>query len=195
MTDSTLRKIGHYCYKIYLGGIILLLSACGDRGMTDLEDYVAKIRAIKNPKVKALPPYKHVPPYIYEVQNWRDPFRPLIEVKQGPIIEIREAQAGGKKPKCRRHRSTRVRVGLELMPLDALQMKGTLEIDKTLWALVVSRSEGTIYKVKQGDYIGQHGGQITRISEDEISVLQYLPDGQGCRKENITSIRLLDPNI
>ncbi|HEW98179.1 MAG: hypothetical protein DRR16_30525 [Candidatus Parabeggiatoa sp. nov. 3] len=184
-----------YRFGFYSLLITLFLSACGDRSMRDLKKELAKIEARENPHVDAMPDIKQINPYFYEVQHLRDPFIPLKDNTQGPNpINIPKTTTRGKdgKEPCPTPDSNRVRVGIELMPLDALQMVGTLEANKTLWALVISKSEGTIYHVKQGDYMGQYYGKIINVSETEIDVLEQIPDGEGCWKDKISTIQLLD---
>jgi type IV pilus assembly protein PilP len=184
-----------YCYYIiYLGLFILLLTACSDPGMTDLEDYVNEIKKKENPNVEALPTIEQIPNYFYEVQHLRDPFEPLINSTNTQQLMLGESSQ--KKEECPSPEdSHRVRVGIELIPIDALQMVGTLETKDqqgrpTLWALVVAKSDGTIYRVKQGDYIGNSYGQIINITEEEIEILEQVPDNDGCWKPNMTMISL-----
>lgn len=182
----------HCYYIIYCGLFTLLLTACSDPGMTDLEDYVDEIKKKENPNVESLPTIEQIPNYFYEVQHLRDPFEPLIGNTK-TLLTLGES--GQKQEDCPSPEdSHRVRVGIELIPIDALQMVGTLETrDKqgrpTLWALVVAR-DGTIYRVKQGDYIGNSYGQIINISEEEIEIIEQVPDGEGCWKPNQTRISL-----
>lgn len=184
-----------YCYYIiYFGLFTLLLTACSDPGMADLEDYVNEIKKKENPNVESLPTIEQIPNYFYEVQNLRDPFEPLIDNSRTTLLTLGESNQ--KKEACPSPEdSHRVKVGIELIPLDALQMVGTLETKDqqghpTLWALVVAKSDGTIYRVKQGDYIGNSYGQIINISEEEIEVLEQVPDGEGCWKQNMVTINL-----
>jgi len=78
-----------------------------------------------------------------------------------------------------------VRTGLGLMPLDALQMVGTIQVaekdqNNSLWGLVSSKSDGIIYQVRQGDYMGENYGKIISISEKEIEVLQQFRNSKKC---------------
>ncbi|OAD23706.1 type 4 fimbrial biogenesis protein PilP [Candidatus Thiomargarita nelsonii] len=176
----------------YLGLITSLLSGCGDPGLTDLQEYVAEIKAIENPHVDPIPEYRHIPPFFYEVQNQRDPFIPLIDTDiKKPDIPGGLGENKSDENPCPSHPdANRVRVGLEEMPLDALQMVGTMTKEGTLWALVVSTSDGTLYHVKQNDYLGENYGQIINISEDQIDILELLPDGNGCWTQEVTTLRL-----
>ena len=176
-------------YYIFL---IILLSSCSDRNMADLESYVAKINARKNPHVDAIPEVKQIPPYYYSAQNKRDPFVPILETKNYLSNKINLNTGVGKKAEdCPDPKDpSRVRVGLELMPLDALQMVGSLKIRNVLWGLLISKSEGTVYRVKVNDYLGENYGRVTSISDEEIKILEKIPDDDGCWEEKEASIHL-----
>ncbi|MBE9563177.1 MAG: pilus assembly protein PilP [Proteobacteria bacterium] len=172
--------------------LLIIISACSNRDISDLESYVAKINARENPHVDAIPEVKQIPPYFYEVQNKRDPFVPILDTKS-PLGEKLAFNTGdGKKTKdCPDPKDpSRVRVGLELMPLDALRMVGSLKINNILWGLIVSKSEGTVYRIKIGDYLGENYGKIIDISDEEISVLEKVPDEDGCWEEKLATIHL-----
>lgn len=189
------RLCSKYCYYliIYIGLLTLLLTACSSTDMTDLEEYVEQIKKKENPRVDSIPDFGDIPSYFYEAQHMRDPFEPLIDNQKQTLLATGE---GKPKEDCPSPEdSHRVRVGIELIPLDALQMVGTLETKgpqghPILWALVVSKSDGTIYRVKQGDYMGNNYGQIINISEEEIEIAEQVPDNEGCWRENLTKISL-----
>jgi type IV pilus assembly protein PilP len=169
----------------------LLVSACDEQGITDLKKYVAKIKAEEKPPIDPIPQYKLIPKYPYGVQNLRDPFIVLVK-RTGTRISFNRNQSQTKKgPVCPRNPIlNRVRSGLELMPLDALQMVGTLKSNGNQWALMASKSDGTIYRVKQHDYMGENYGQIINVSNDKVEILEQLPDGKRCWKQEIMTIPL-----
>ena len=174
--------------------ITLFLSSCGDRDISDLEKYVAGVKAKPPRPIEQIPAYEHIPPHYYEVQDKRDPFIPLVAKggggTKGPGNKGTTDQ-GSKKTACPNPGSNRVRVGLELVPLDALQMVGWLEEEHgALGALVILKGDGTIHHVKQSDYIGDNYGKIINVSERKIEVLEQLSDGKGCWKPEITAIQL-----
>lgn len=172
--------------------LLVAISACSNRDVADLESYVAKINSRENPHVDAIPIVKQIPPYFYEVQHKRDPFAPILDAKN-PIGEklIFGTGANKKTKDCPDPKDpSRIRVGLELMPLDALRMVGSLKINNILWGLVVSKTEGTVYRVKAGDYIGENYGKIVSISDEEINILEKISDEEGCWEEKLAAIRL-----
>ncbi|MDY6993650.1 MAG: pilus assembly protein PilP, partial [Pseudomonadota bacterium] len=132
--------------------------------------------------------------FFYEVEHMRDPFMPLLE-SMGPLggSTTIQRQPTETQKECPHPDPYRVQVGLELLPLDAMQMVGTLEDHSgTLWGLVISRSDGTIHRVKTGDRIGKNFGRIIGIYDDKIEILEMLPDGSGCWNEEITSLALIE---
>lgn len=186
MKPAQLKLIYYGFYTLLITG---LLSACGNREMNDLKQYVKQIKARENPHVEAIPEFRYIPSYFYEVQHMRDPFIPL-EKNEGPILPGGDIFGDGtatdnKKGPCPSPGDpNRVRVGLEQMPIDVLKMVGTLRMEGILWALLESKADNNVYRVKQGDYIGENFGKIINITEDELEVLEYLPDDEGCWKEN-----------
>jgi type IV pilus assembly protein PilP len=170
----------------------LLISACDGQDITDLKKYVAKIKTEEKPPIDPIPQYKLVPKYPYGVQKLRDPFI-VLEKRTGTERRSfdRNKSETKKGPTCPRNPIlNRVRSGLELMPLDTLQMVGTLKSNGNQWALMASKSDGAIYRVKQHDYMGENYGQIINVSNDQVEILEQLPDGKGCWKQEIMTIRL-----
>lgn len=193
MLHRTIPNFLSQCFEktrlIFIVGCVLVTACSSD--MTDLERFVAEMKARKNPNVEPLPKFEIVTSYFYEADNLRDPFAPLLEELDGnappPPPKLPGEVAEDAAP-CPKPDSNRVRVGLELLPLDALQMVGTLKEDMNLWGLVMSKTSGTLYKVKVGDYMGRYYGKIISITETKISVMEFVPDAQGCYWEKENSI-------
>lgn len=178
-------------YQIFMLLLLVVgLSACGGRGMTDLEKEVKEIKARKNPHIDPLPSFQVIPNYFYEVEDMRDPFKTLMDTRARDIQMTTIGDTANDK-QCQKPDPYRIRVGLELMPLDALEMVGTLEdAEGTLWGLVASKNDGTTYRVQVGDYIGENDGQIINISPTKIELMELYPDGSGCYVEQTASIAL-----
>ena len=75
--------------------------------------------------------------------------------------------------------------------LDTLRMVGTLTMDKGLWALIKA-SDGTIHRVKKGNYMGRNYGQIIRILDDRIELMEIVPDKPGTWREQQASLALAE---
>ena len=55
-------------------------------------------------------------------------------------------------------------------------MVGTLELDKTLWALVDDR-QGGIHRVRNGNYLGRDHGKIVATTPGQLTVVEIVSDG------------------
>ncbi|WP_353570231.1 pilus assembly protein PilP [Candidatus Albibeggiatoa sp. nov. BB20] len=180
------RTLPHF---IFISLFSLMLGACSNGNMDDLRQYVTDIKARQNPQVDPIPSFTIIPNHFYEVENKRDPFRPMEDLTTGgtedTLINL------GSKRNCERPDPYRIRAGLELLPLDALDMAGTLlDGQNNLWGLVTARSERITYRVQIGDYIGENNGEVIYISENKIEIRELYPDGSGCYVEQISSIAL-----
>ena len=157
--------------------VLFLLSGCGDSGISDLEQFVQEVKARKPAPIKPLPEIKQIETFTYVPGDRRSPFqRELPE-------EMAGAGSGVTPDKARRKEE------LEEFPLDSLRMVGTLNLNGTIWGLIRNK-EGTIYRVKVGNYMGQNNGQITRISEDQIELTEIIPDHKGGYRERQATVAL-----
>ncbi|OQW95425.1 MAG: hypothetical protein BWK79_02495, partial [Beggiatoa sp. IS2] len=167
---------------------VTLLAGCGNDDTADLQKYVDEQRARKNPHVGELPTYEMAAPFYYSAEILRDPFTPFNEGTPIPpepgntTVELTE-----RCPLKPDH--NRVRAGLELLPLDSLRMVGTMkdQDNPILWALVITPA-GTIHRLKQGDYMGLNYGQIINITETNIELTEFYPDGKDCFIGRVTSL-------
>jgi type IV pilus assembly protein PilP len=188
MINKTRQRMGYVFFFVLT---TLLVSACDGQDIKDLEKYVAKIKDEERPPIDPIPQYKLIPKYPYGVQKRRDPFIVLVK-RRGRVLSFPEKHSQTKKgTACPRNPIiNRVRSGLERMPLDALQMVGTLKTNGNLWALMASKSDGAIYRVKQHDYMGENYGQIINVSNSKVEIREQLSDGKGCWKTETITISL-----
>lgn len=145
------------------------LAAC-DSGMSDLEQFVAETRLKHQGRVDPLPSFAEFETFAYAEQDLRDPFKPHKEISNSGTT-IKTASSSGPRPNESRRRET-----LESYPLDSLKMVGILKQRASSWALVQDK-EGTIHRVQPGNYAGQNHGKIVKISENEINLVELIPDG------------------
>ena len=146
-----------------------LLAGC-DGGMQDLEQFVAETKQKHQGRVDPLPPFIEYKTVAYAESGLRDPFKPKQNSNEAATTVV-AASTGGPRPSESRRREV-----LEGYPLDSLKMVGILKQRESSWALVQDK-EGTIHRVQPGNYAGQNHGKITRISENEINLVELIPDG------------------
>jgi type IV pilus assembly protein PilP len=98
------------------------------------------------------------------------------------------AQAGGSGP---RPDPDRRREYLERFPLDALDMVGTIELEDRMFGLIED-VDGTIHRVREGNYLGQNHGRILRVTPVAIELMELVPDGTDGWMEREARIALAE---
>ncbi len=167
---------------------ILLIStglmACVDQDVSDLQNYIKKVNDRPAGKIQPLPEEKVIEPFIFNPDGLRDPFRPLEKMQDEAVVD--HGSGSGIRPD-----TTRRKEELESYSLDSLRMVGTLNMDETLWALIKA-SDGTIHRVKKGNYMGRNYGEIIRILDNKIELMEIVPDKPGTWREQQASMALAE---
>ena len=163
---------------------LILLTACGNDDFADLNTYIANIKAQPKGAIESLPETKVVEPFLFNPEGLRDPFKPLVQIDQNQLAD--SSSAGGIQPDLSRRKED-----LEAVPLESLQMVGTLTMKSVLWGLV-KVDDGTIHRVQVGHYMGKNFGKIVSISIDKIEILEIVPDKPGTWREQQTSLGLIE---
>jgi type IV pilus assembly protein PilP len=168
-----------------LGIAILSLTACIAKEKDNLQAYIESVKARPATEITPLPQFKHVESFIYSIKGRRDPFNPDM----GMETETAESTSSTTtlKPDFNRRKEE-----LEGYPLDTLRMVGTLAKDQHSWALVKSQ-DGTIHRVKPGNYLGQNHGQITQVFDEKIDLTEIVSDGRGGYQERPATLVLAEP--
>ena len=77
---------------------------------------------------------------------------------------------------------------LEAYPLDSMRMVGSVTRNGLPYALL--RVDSLLYQVKQGDYLGQNYGKITKISETDVALREIVQDAAGEWIERPSALQL-----
>lgn len=183
---SNLRLYKHFVSKGFLLSLIcLILAACSTNDFSDLETKITEIKNRHKSEIDPLPLIKTTAPFSFELDGTRDPFKP---VEKEPLVTEDVAPGSLIKPD-----PNRIKEDLENNPLDSLRMVGTIKKDSTLWALVMS-SDNTVYRVSIGNYMGIHDGKIIEISNNEIKLMQIVPDKEpNTWREEAAALKLAEP--
>jgi|AMFO01.1.fsa_nt_gi Tfp pilus assembly protein PilP len=166
--------------QFYATLAVLLLAGCVDRGMQDLEEYVAEVKARPPTPIDPIPQITQAETFLYIGENRRDPFMPTEEISD----VLAEQTEEGPRPDPNRRKEE-----LEFFPLDSLRMVGTLDREGQMWGLVQT-PDGTIHRVKAGNYLGQNDGRIISIEEERINIVELVPNGRGGYLERQASLAL-----
>ena len=161
-----------------------LLAGCSNDDFVDLKHYIGEVKVRPKEPIKPLPEIKVIEPFMFKPESLRDPFKPLEQPEQVDGVDV--STASGIKPDM-----TRRKEELEAFPLDGLKMVGTVDMKSSLWGLIKA-SDGTIYRVKVGNYMGKNYGKIIRIVSDKIELMEIVPDKPGTWREQPSSITLTE---
>lgn len=173
MSTAGMRPLAALLLAIVVAG----LSGCG-RDMSGLEAYIAEINARPGGRIEPLPRPTIYESFAYQAYDMRSPFVPDIP-EPGP-----QMAGDGLRPDANRPREF-----LEQFPLDTLEMVGTLTHEGQYFGLVQTQ-DMLVHRVQVGNYIGQNDGRIVAINDDEIQIIEIIPDGIGGYMERRATIGL-----
>lgn len=176
-----LKAASTLAWTISLASLVVL-SGCANPDLDELRSYVDAQKAKPPGRIEPLPEIRQITTFAYESGDRRSPFMPVEsgEQQQAGVFE------SGISPNFNRRKEE-----LESYALDAIRMVGVLEQQGTTWGLV-STKEGTIHRVKTGNYMGQNHGRIVQISEDKIQLTEIVQDGTGGYSERQASLALAE---
>jgi type IV pilus assembly protein PilP len=154
----------------------LALAGCGGESHQDLRTWMSEQGKGARGKLDPLPQIKPYDPFAYNAFDLPDPFKPRkIEPTKG-ASKLAPDLARRKEP-------------LEAYPLESLSMVGTLERNKTIFALVRT-PDRDVYQIRAGNYVGQNFGVVTGIGEGEVKLKELVQDGAGDWTERSSTLQL-----
>ncbi|WP_252176560.1 pilus assembly protein PilP [Endozoicomonas sp. 4G] len=156
-----------------------LLAGCsGNTGFSDLDQYMAEMKAKPSGTVEPLPTFTPYEAFTYRASGLRSPFEPPIKLK----VSDRSLNSNVK-PDNRRTRQY-----LEQFDIETFALVGSISNDDGLWGLV--RGDDGIHRVRVGDYLGKNHGRITYIDDSELRIVEIVPAGSNLWIERPRSLRL-----
>lgn len=161
---------------------LAILPGCAEDDLADLRAYAAEVKGRSKGGIEPLPEVRVVEPFTFRANQVRDPFE-ADEALQQPEEARLET---GVRPDTLRPREE-----LESFELDTLRMVGTVRQDGVVWALVHSK-DGTIHRVKVGNYIGRNYGKIVTILDNQIELVEIFADSSGAWRERKAALLMTD---
>ncbi|MGH1539180.1 MAG: pilus assembly protein PilP [Arenicella sp.] len=138
--------------------LMVFLTACQDRSMSDLKKFVETAYQGQKVPIEPLPEIKPYEGFVYSSEDLVDPF------DQENIAPKVDDDASEDAPNDDRRKEL-----LETFPLDGLKLVGTMEREGTPW-IIVKAPDGTAHRVTLGNYMGQNYGEIIDISLEEQKI-------------------------
>jgi type IV pilus assembly protein PilP len=166
-------------YLIFIAS--LMLAGCGGEEFQDLRDFVKNAGADMRGKVEPPPDIKPYESFTYDNDsNLPDPF------KQRKPDARNSSHSGQNQPNLNRPKEE-----LEDFPLESLKMVGFLH-QRGVGHAVIRSSEGKIYRIKAGNYIGLNFGQVISVTENEVKIKEMVQDSVGDWSERESSLLLIE---
>lgn len=168
----------------------LLLGGCVSNNIGDLEGWARDVLARPGGRIAPLPEIKPYQAYTYQCgeKNCRDPFQSFYQ----QVSEVTEVEKdAGLTKEMEREIKNRNREELEGYELDSLKMVGTMKDSDNNWG-IIKDPDGTVHRVKVGNYMGRNIGKITNIFEDHIELREIIQNNQGRWEERPASIALVE---
>jgi type IV pilus assembly protein PilP len=162
--------------------MLLALAGCGGDAHEDLQEWMREASKDMRGKIPPLPQIKPYEPVPYTAEGKLDPFNPA---KIEP--EAKGRHAGGKGGPDFEARELRNNI-LEKYPLESMHMIGYMNINNKPMAAI--QVDQIIKQVKVGDYIGLDFGVITKITENEITIREFVEDSSGDWSERQNTLQL-----
>lgn len=159
------------------------MAGCNSKDMSDLQDYVTKVKSQSKVEIEPLPEIKAVEPYVFgHNEDLHDPFitDEKIETPEEERIE------SGVRPDTNRPKEE-----LEAFELDSLRMVGTIVRDGGLWGLVKT-SDGTVHRVSVGNYMGKNYGKVVNIKDNVIEIVETITENPGVWQERKAGLSLAE---
>jgi type IV pilus assembly protein PilP len=164
--------------------ILMLLVGCFD-DLTEQQEFINQVRANTNNNVEAIPDIKPFTHFPYSVSEKRSPFvAPKPEVIQERLLQVKD---------CLHPDPQRVKEYLERFPLENLRMQGSIGTNKELLALIVP-PDSSVHTVGVGGRMGMSYGKVLSVQSAFIELLELVPDEEGCWKERLTKVEIVEAN-
>ena len=166
------------------GAVVLtasvLLAACGG-DQDELQQWMEQQKREVKPNVEPLSAPKKFNPQPYLAVGAVEPFstqKLTVALKQ----EARQPNS------LLAAEINRRKEPLEAYPVDSMAMVGSLTRSGQRYALL--KVDSLLYQVKQGDYLGQNYGKITKISETDVAYREIVQDAAGEWIERNSALQL-----
>lgn len=155
---------------LQLISISLLLSACGrTANFSDLQGFVAEVKARPAAQVEPVPVFVPYEGFIYSAASQRSPFDIPLTINGEDAQEL----ALDVQPDFDRQQEP-----LESQSLSELKMVGML-FRQGVYEALIEDGFGEVHRVGVGNFLGRNYGRVQAITETQISLREIVPSGNG----------------
>lgn len=165
---------------------LLGMAGCGSSDQEELQQWMAEQRSATRPRVQPIAPPGKFTPQVYDQQSAIEPFssQKLTQALKRDSNQM-TANAALIAPELSRRKEP-----LEATPLDAVAMVGSLI--KVGQPVALVRVDNLIYQVREGNYLGQNYGRITKVTENSVALREIVQDATGEWIERPATLQLIE---
>jgi type IV pilus assembly protein PilP len=162
--------------------LVFVLSSCSSGGFSDIDQYMADVKAKPVGVIEPIPVFKPYQVFRYNAAATRSPFEVPVKVRE--ITSL--ARKSNVKPDLNRTKEQ-----LESFNIESLAMVGTLSQAGQTWALIEDTA-GSVHQVLTGNYMGRNHGRIVEVGNDSIAVIEIISNGKDSWIERPRTLKLKD---
>ncbi len=165
--------------SLYLAACVLLAS-CGGQD-DELRDWMTAARKDIRPVTNTLTEPRTFEPFVYADRDQVDPFDPAKLANA--LRKLASKSNNGLAPDMNRRKEP-----LESFPLDSISMVGIISRGSVRTALL--RADSVVYEVRLGMHAGENFGEVTKITDSDITLNERVQDASGEWVERISTLEL-----
>ena len=173
-----MRTLQKYNNILLTALCVAVLTGC-TQDNSDIHQFISETKSKHVGSVQPLPQFKPYKNFTYSAAELHDPFAAAFESE-----ETADTNASSLRPNIQRPKEP-----LESFPLDTLRMVGILEQNQQVWGLVKDPNN-VVHRVQAGNYAGHNEGQIIVVTEQQIDLIEIIPDGLGAYIEREASLAI-----
>ena len=160
--------------------MVFLLASCSSPEYSDIDDFMAQVRAEPRGVIAPIPIFKTYQAFRYNAASMRSPFEVPVKIREIANLSM----SSDVKPNAKRTKEL-----LETFNIEAILMVGTLERGGTVWALV-DDGTGSIHQVLDGNFLGKNHGRIVEIRHDSLALIEIIANGPDSWIERPRTLKL-----
>lgn len=174
-------KLLHFSFACF---IVVNLTGCGSSKEDDVRQWMVEERNQTRPRVSPIPAPKQFKPEAYTNTTAIEPFsnQKLTQALKRDSAQV-AANGALVAPELARRKEP-----LEAFPLDSMALVGS--IIKAGQPVALVKVDNLLYQVKLGNYLGEHYGRVTKISETDVTLREIVQDAVGEWIERVATLQL-----
>ncbi|WP_447529656.1 pilus assembly protein PilP [Vreelandella sp. TE19] len=170
--------------RVCMMALVATLTGCSDARLDELDATLADIRRAPSGQASlASAPFPEAAYLNYQYSESRSPFLAPEQLARSETISPRNSALA---PDTQRPLEP-----LEAFALASLRLVGTLQMGGQRVALIAT-PDGSVVNVREGNHMGSNYGEVTRISLEEVTLLERVFSEQEGWQESPAALSL-DP--